>query len=194
MGGDAFDEGRVPPGEGREASGATASDDGGAEASCDPPWKASVDAAKEEAQRQFAQMFTRPEDLARLAELREGVAAKLHRAEADLAAKLNAAVDDVRFGIEALHSARKAVVDTRENFATIDALCEAEGSGLADHHDIIRDLAVMRVNISKTLADAEAIIALPAQVAAAMELLDDERNLFACWERLTELELSLIHI
>lgn len=188
MGGDAFDEGRVPPGEGREASGATASDDGGAEASCDPPWKASVDAAKEEAQRQFAQMFTRPEDLARLAELREGVAAKLHRAEADLAAKLNAAVDDVRFGIEALHSARKAVVDTRENFATIDALCEAEGSGLADHHDIIRDLAVMRVNISKTLADAEAIIALPAQVAAAMELLDDERNLFACWERLTELE------
>ena len=58
MGGDAFDEGRAP-GEGREASGATASDDG-AEASCDPPWKASADAAKEEAQRQFAQMFTAP--------------------------------------------------------------------------------------------------------------------------------------
>ena len=187
MGGDAFDEGRVPPGKDARLRERRQVTMGGRKLRATLLGRR-ADAAKEEAQRQVAQMFTRPEDLARLAELREGVAAKLHRAEADLAAKLNAAVDDVRFGIEALHSARKAVVDTRENFATIDALCEAEGSGLADHHDIIRDLAVMRVNISKTLADTEAIIALPAQVAAAMELLDDERNLFACWERLTELE------
>ena len=46
----------------------------------------------------------------------------------------------------------------------------------------------MRVNLSKTLSDAEAILALPGHAAEAMELLSDDRNSFACWERLTELE------
>ena len=147
-----------------------------------------MEEAKVEARRQLRQMLSRPEDLARLAELREEVAVKLHRAETELATRLEVAVDDVRFGIEALHTARQAAVDTRENFAKIDALCEEESSGLADHQDIIRNLAVMRVNLSKTLSDAEAILALPGHAAEAMELLSDDRNLFACWERLTELE------
>ena len=155
-----------------------------------PPWRAEILAAKEDASRQFAQMLARPEDLARLAELREEVAARLHKSELDLAAGLDAAADDVRFGLEALRTAREAVVKTRQNFSVIDSLCEEESSGLADHHDVIRDLAVMRTNLAKTVADAEAILALPAQAAAALRLLDDdERNLFACWEQLTELAM-----
>ena len=155
-----------------------------------PPWRAEILAAKEDASRQFAQMLARPEDLARLGELREEVAARLHKSELDLAAGLDAAADDMRFGLEALHTAREAVVKTRQNFSVIDSLCEEESSGLADHHDVIRDLAVMRTNLAKTVADAEAILALPAQAAAALRLLDDdERNLFACWEQLTELAM-----
>ena len=155
-----------------------------------PPWRAEILAAKEDASRQFAQMLARPEDLARLGELREEVAARLHKSELDLAAGLDAAADDVRFGLEALRTAREAVVKTRQNFSVIDSLCEEESSGLADHHDVIRDLAVMRTNLAKTVADAEAILALPAQAAAALRLLDDdERNLFACWEQLTELAM-----
>ena len=154
------------------------------------PWRAEILAAKEEATRQFAQMLARPEDLARLGELREEVAARLHKSELDLAAGLDAAADDVRFGLEALRTARKAVVKTRENFNEIDSLCEEESSGLADHHDVIRDLAVMRANLARTVTDAEAILAIPAQAAAALQLLkDDERNLFACWEQLTELAM-----
>ena len=155
-----------------------------------PPWRAEILAAKEEATRQFAQMLSRPEDLARLRELREEVTARLHKSELDLAAGLDAAVDDVRFGLDALHTAREAVVRTRQNFSLIDSLCDEESSSLADHHDVIRDLAVMRTNLAKTVADAEAILALPAQAAAALQLLeDDERNLFACWEQLTELAM-----
>ena len=155
-----------------------------------PPWRAEILAAKEDASRQFAQMLARPEDLARLGELREEVAARLHKSELDLAAGLDAAADDMRFGLEALHTAREAVVKTRQNFSVIDSLCEEESSGLADHHDVIRDLAVMRTNLAKTVADSEAILALPAQAAAALRLLDDdERNLFACWEQLTELAM-----
>lgn len=151
------------------------------------PWQEDIDACKEEARRQFAKLLSRPEDLARLAELQEAVAAKLHRAELEVATGLDAATDGVRAGLDALHTARKAVVDTRDNFANIDALCEEEGSGLADRHDLIRDLAVMRVNLSRTMADAEAIIALPEQAAAAVKTLSDERNLFTCWEQLTAL-------
>jgi len=155
-----------------------------------PPWRAEILAAKEDASHQFAQMLARPEDLARLGELREEVAARLHKSELDLAAGLDAAEDDARFGLEALRTAREAVVKTRQNFSVIDSLCEEESSGLADHHDVIRDLAVMRTNLAKTVADAEAILALPAQAAAALRLLDDdERNLFACWEQLTELAM-----
>ena len=155
-----------------------------------PPWRTDILAAKEEASRQFAQMLARPEDLARLGELREEVAGRLHKSELDLAAGLDAAADDVRFGLKALRTAREAVVKTRQNFSVIDSLCEEESSGLAEHHDVIRDLAVMRTNLAKTVADAEAILALPVQAAAALQLLeDDERNLFACWEQLTELAM-----
>lgn len=155
-----------------------------------PAWRAAILAAKEEATRQFVQMLARPEDLARLGELREEVAGRLHKSELDLAVGLDAAADDVRFGLKALHTAREAVVKTRENFNVIDSLCEEESSGLTDHHDVIRDLAVMRANIAKTVIDAEAILALPAQAASALQLLkDDERNLFACWELLTELAM-----
>ena len=179
-------EGTSPSSSARE--GLDGDDQGHAQLRMDKPWRAAMEEAKVEARRQLRQMLSRPEDLARLAELREEVAVKLHRAETELATRLEVAVDDVRFGIEALHTARQAAVDTRENFAKIDALCEEESSGLADHQDIIRNLAVMRVNLSKTLSDAEAILALPGHAAEAMELLSDDRNLFACWERLTELE------
>lgn len=145
-------------------------------------------ACEEEARRQFAQLLSRPEDLARIAELREAVAEKLHRADLEVSSGLEAATFGVQTGLEALHAARKSVVDTRDNFAKIDALCEEEGAGLADHHVLIRDLAVMRVNLARTIADAEAILSLPEQAAAATDMLSDERNLFACWEKLTELE------
>jgi exocyst complex component 3 len=57
-----------------------------------------------------------------------------------------------------------------------------------DNHDFLRDLAVMRVNVARTIADAEAIMALPEEAAAAMRLLDsDERNLLKCWEAVTAL-------
>lgn len=152
-----------------------------------PPWQQASEACEEEARRQFAQLLSRPEDLARLAEMQETVAAKLYRADLEVTAGLDAATDGLRAGLEALHAARMAVVDTRDNFASIDALCEEEGSGLANRHELIRDLAVMRVNLSRTIADAEAIVGLPEQAAAALELLSDERNLFACWEKLTAL-------
>ena len=46
----------------------------------------------------------------------------------------------------------------------------------------------MRANISRTIRDAEAVVALPEEAARAIELLDDdEQNLFECWERLSEL-------
>jgi exocyst complex component 3 len=152
-----------------------------------PPWHDATEACKEEARRQFAQLLSRPEDLARLGEMQEAVAAKLHRAQLEVTAGLDAATDGVRAGLEALHAARRSVVDTRDNFANIDALCEEEGSGLANRHELIRDLAVMRVNLSRTIADAEAIMALPEQAAAALATLSDERNLFTCWETLTAL-------
>ena len=146
-----------------------------------------ADACKKEAMRQFSQLLSRPEDLARLAELQETVAAKLHRADLEVTGGLEAATDGVRSGLAALRAARRAVIDTRDNFASIDALCKEEGSGLANRHELIRDLAVMRVNLSRTMADAEAIVALPEQAHAALEMLSDERNLFTCWEKLTAL-------
>ena len=89
-----------------------------------------MEEAKVEARRQLRQMLSRPEDLARLAELREEVAVKLHRAETELATRLEVAVDDVRFGIEALHTARQAAVDTRENFARLTRCARRRVRGL----------------------------------------------------------------
>ena len=90
------------------------------------PWQAEVDAAKEEAKRRLAKMLSRPEDLARLPELREQVAAKLYKAEQELAASLEASVEGVRTGVEALHTARAAVEQTQANIARIEALCKEQ--------------------------------------------------------------------
>lgn len=155
------------------------------------PWQAEVDAAKEEAKRRLAKMLSRPEDLARLPELREQVAAKLYKAEQELAASLEASVEGVRTGVEALHTARAAVEQTQANIARIEALCkEQENDELSSRRELLRDLSVMRVNLKRTIDDAKAIIALPEQAAKAIEMLNDENNLFACWEELTTLATS----
>ena len=153
------------------------------------PWQVDVDGAREEARRQVTQMLQRPEDLARLPELREAVAAKLQRLDLVMTSQLEAATDGTRVGLDGLQKARGAVLRTRDNFSQIEAPSKGEkAGGLADNHHLIRDLAVMRANISRTIRDAEAVVALPEEAARAIELLDDdEQNLFECWERLSKL-------
>lgn len=154
------------------------------------PWQVDVDGAREEARRQVAQMLQRPEDLARLPELKEAVVAKLHKLDLAMTSQLEAATDGTRIGLDGLQKARGAVLRTRDNFSQVEApSSKGEKAGsLADNHHLIRDLAVMRANISRTIRDAEAVVALPEQAARAIELLDDdEQNLFECWERLSEL-------
>ena len=154
------------------------------------PWQVDVDGAREEARRQVAQMLQRPEDLARLPELKEAVVAKLHKLDLAMTSQLEAATDGTRIGLDGLQKARGAVLRTRDNFSQIEApSSKGEKAGsLADNHHLIRDLAVMRANISRTIRDAEAVVALPEQAARAIGLLDDdEQNLFECWERLSEL-------
>ena len=153
------------------------------------PWQVDVDGAREEARRQVTQMLQRPEDLARLPELKEAVAAKLQRLDLVMTSQLEAATDGTRVGLDGLQKARGAVLRTRDNFSQIEAPSKGEkAGGLADNHHLIRDLAVMRANISRTIRDAEAVVALPEEAARAIELLDDdEQNLFECWERLSEL-------
>ena len=152
------------------------------------PWQVDVDGAREEARRQVTQMLQRPEDLARLPELKEAVAAKLQRLDLVMTSQLEAATDGTRVGLDGLQKARGAVLRTRDNFSQIEAPSKGEkAGGLADNHHLIRDLAVMRANISRTIRDAEAVVALPEEAARAIELLDDdEQNLFECWERLSE--------
>ena len=145
------------------------------------------DEARADAVKELARLLGRPEDLRRLREIREEVAARQQRADLDLAQGLQSQATEVRRGMRALKDARGAVSDTRRNFGSIDARC-GECASLIDRPDLIRDLAVMRVNLGATVADAEAITALPELAAAATELLSDERALLTAWEDLTALE------
>ena len=85
------------------------------------PWQVDVDGAREEARRQVAQMLQRPEDLARLPELKEAVAAKLQRLDLVMTSQLEAATDGTRVGLDGLQKARGAVLRTRDNFSQIEA-------------------------------------------------------------------------
>ena len=100
-----------------------------------------------------------------------------------MTSQLEAATDGTRVGLDGLQKARGAVLRTRDNFSQIEAPSKGrKAGGLADNHHLIRDLAVMRANISRTMRTPKPVVALPGGGSEAIELLDDdEQNLFECW-------------
>ncbi|XP_048490876.1 exocyst complex component SEC6 isoform X2 [Beta vulgaris subsp. vulgaris] len=96
-------------------------------------------------------------------------------------------VEQAQSGLKSLSLSERTVNQLRDNFVSIEKLCQ-ECQTLIDNHDQIKLLSNVRNNMNKTLKDIEGMMSISVEAAEARESLSDDKELINTYERLTALD------
>lgn len=143
--------------------------------------------AKEAALREVAKLLPLPEMLASIASIKADYSSRQQANEAQLSTMVAEQVEQAHAGIDALALSQKAINQLRENFLSIEKLCQ-ECQTLIENHDKIKLLSNLRNNLNTTLKDVEGMMSISVEAAAARDSLHDDRELIHTYERLTSLD------
>ncbi|XP_028109735.1 exocyst complex component SEC6 isoform X1 [Camellia sinensis] len=107
--------------------------------------------------------------------------------DAQLSTMVAEQVEQAQAGLESLSSSEKSINHLRENFVSIENLCQ-ECQTLIENHDQIKLLSNARNNLNTTLKDVEGMMSISVEAAEARDSLSDDKELINTYERLTALD------
>ncbi|CAL1400567.1 unnamed protein product [Linum trigynum] len=96
-------------------------------------------------------------------------------------------VEQAKAGLASLSISQMAINQLRENFISIERLCQ-ECHTLIDYHDKMQLLSNARNNLNTTLKDIECMMSISVEAKAARDSLCDDSDLLSTYERLTALD------
>ncbi|XP_031126245.1 exocyst complex component SEC6 [Ipomoea triloba] len=143
--------------------------------------------AKEAAVREVAKLLPLPELLQSIASIKADYIARQQANDAQLSTMVAEQVEQAQAGLESLSLSQKTISQLRENFLSIEKLCQ-ECQTLIDNHDQIKLLSNARNNLNTTLKDVEGMMSISVEAAEAQESLGDDKELISTYERLTALD------
>lgn len=143
--------------------------------------------AKEAAVREVAKLLPLPELLSSIASIKSDYISRQQANDAQLSTMVAEQVEQAHAGLEALSSSQKAINQLRENFVSIEKLCQ-ECQTLIENHDQIKLLSNARNNLNTTLKDVEGMMSISVDAAEARQSLSDDKELINTYERLTSLD------
>ncbi|KAL0663902.1 hypothetical protein Bca4012_100739 [Brassica carinata] len=143
--------------------------------------------AKEAAVREVAKLLPLPELLQSISSIKADYIARQQANDAQLSTMVAEQVEQAEAGLEALSASEKTINELRDNFISIDKLCQ-ECQTLIDNHDQIKLLSNARNNLNKTLKDVEGMMSISVEAAAARDSLSDDKEIVNTYERLTALD------
>lgn len=143
--------------------------------------------AKEAAVREVAKLLPLPELLGSIASIKADYVQRQQANDAQLSTMVAEQVEQAQAGLEALTSSQKTINLLRENFLSIEKLCQ-ECQTLIENHDQIKLLSNARNNLNQTLKDVEGMMSISVEASAARDSLSDDKELIHTYERLTALD------
>ncbi|MQL87918.1 hypothetical protein Taro_020477 [Colocasia esculenta] len=153
--------------------------------------------AKEAAVREVAKLLMLPEHLANIASIKSDYLSRqqelveesnrIEANDAQLSTMVAEQVEQAQSGIEALALSQKTINQLRDNFLSIEKLCQ-ECQTLIENHDKIKLLSNARNNLNTTIKDVEGMMSISVEAAAARDSLSDDKELINTYERLTALD------
>ncbi|CAL5384220.1 unnamed protein product [Camellia sinensis] len=143
--------------------------------------------AKEAAVREVAKLLPLPELLQSIASIKADYITRQQSNDAQLSTMVAEQVEQAQAGLESLSSSEKSINHLRENFVSIEKLCQ-ECQTLIENHDQIKLLSNARNNLNTTLKDVEGMMSISVEAAEARDSLSDDKELINTYERLTALD------
>ncbi|KAL5720288.1 SNARE-binding exocyst subunit S6 [Ranunculus cassubicifolius] len=143
--------------------------------------------AKEASVREVAKLLPLPELLSSISSIKSDYITRQQANDAQLSTMVAEQVEQAHAGLEALSLSQKAINHLRENFVSIEKLCQ-ECQTLIENHDQIKLLSNARNNLNTTLKDVEGMMSISVEAAEARESLSDDKELINTYERLTALD------
>ncbi|KAC9119108.1 hypothetical protein E3N88_46333 [Mikania micrantha] len=143
--------------------------------------------AKESAVREVAKLLPLPELLLSISSIKADYIARQQANDAQLSTMVAEQVEQAQAGLKALATSEKTVNHLRENFVSIERLCQ-ECQTLIENHDQIKLLSNARNNLNTALKDVEGMMSISVEASAAHDSLDDDKELINTYERLTALD------
>ncbi|KAK9682065.1 hypothetical protein RND81_10G047900 [Saponaria officinalis] len=143
--------------------------------------------AKEAAVREVAKLLPVPELLQSISSIKADYISRQQANDAQLSTMVAEQVEQAQAGLKSLSLSENTINELRENFISIEKLCQ-ECQTLIENHDQIKLLSNARNNLSKTLKDIEGMMSISVEAAEARESLTDDKELINTYERLTALD------
>ncbi|KAF9617930.1 hypothetical protein IFM89_039223 [Coptis chinensis] len=143
--------------------------------------------AKEAAVREVAKLLPLPELLSSISSIKSDYISRQQANDAQLSTMVAEQVEQAQAGLEALSLSQNAINHLRENFLSIEKLCQ-ECQTLIENHDQIKLLSNARNNLNTTLKDVEGMMSISVEAAEARQSLSDDKELINTYERLTALD------
>ncbi|KAK3025692.1 hypothetical protein RJ639_042032 [Escallonia herrerae] len=140
--------------------------------------------AKEVAVREVAKLLPLPELLQSIASIKADYIARQQANDAQLSTMV---AEQAQAGLESLSFSEQTIDQLRENFVSIENLCQ-ECQTLIENHDQIKLLSNARNNLNTTLKDVEGMMSISVEAAEAHDSLSDDKELINTYERLTALD------
>ncbi|KAM0057667.1 putative exocyst complex component EXOC3/Sec6 [Helianthus debilis subsp. tardiflorus] len=143
--------------------------------------------AEESAVAEVAKLLSLPHLLLSTSSIKADYIARQQANDAQLSTIVAEQVEHAQAVLKALASSDNIVNQLCENFACIERLCH-ECQTFIENHDQITLLSNARNNLSATLKDAEGMMSISVEAAAAHDSLSDDKELINTYERLTSLD------
>ncbi|XP_059452884.1 exocyst complex component SEC6 isoform X2 [Corylus avellana] len=143
--------------------------------------------AKESAVREVAKLLPLPELLQSIASIKADYIARQQANDAQLSTMVAEQVEQAEAGLESLSLSQNSINQLRENFLSIEKLCQ-ECQTLIENHDQIKILSNARNNLNTTLKDVEGMMSISVEAAEARDSLSDDKEIVNSYERLTALD------
>ncbi|XP_021722353.1 exocyst complex component SEC6 [Chenopodium quinoa] len=143
--------------------------------------------AREAAVREVAKLLPVPELLQSISSIKADYISRQQANDAQLSTMVAEQVEQAQSGLKSLSLSERTVNNLRDNFVSIEKLCQ-ECQTLIDNHDQIKLLSNVRNNLNKTLKDIEGMMSISDEAAEARESLSDDKELINTYERLTALD------
>ncbi|KAK6792374.1 hypothetical protein RDI58_011455 [Solanum bulbocastanum] len=143
--------------------------------------------AKEASVREVAKLLPLPELLQSISSIKADYIARQQANDAQLSTMVAEQVEQAQGGLRSLSLSQKTINQLRENFLSIEKLCQ-ECQTLIENHDQIKILSNTRNNLNTTLKDVEGMMSISVEASEARDSLRDDKELINTYERLTALD------
>ncbi|KAG5070942.1 hypothetical protein JHK86_006153 [Glycine max] len=143
--------------------------------------------AKEAAVREVAKLLPLPELLQSISSIKADYISRQQANDAQLSTMVAEQVEQSQAGLKSLSFSERTINQLRENFVSIENLCQ-ECQTLIDNHDQIKILSNARNNLNTTLKDVEGMMSISDEAAEARDSLSDDKEIVNTYERLTALD------